>query len=350
MSLNPMSPTINEDDVLALLKDTFSHREPLLNDAAVLPSMPDQTIVCSDNVVEGIHYRGSAAPEVVANLLLTRVVSDQAACGALPHAITLNFILSATMTPAYLAAMIVHLNTVCEKLNIRLLGGDTSITPAKTSCYSVTCFGSASHFLRRDLAVDGQLVYVTGVIGDAYTADAIAMKRLVPGSDMKRLVPGSDTINEYFRTQPTRFTPRVDVMQELSAHIDCAIDISDGLLRDAHTLGSASDKVIILFHDDIPTSPEMKEMLAPLTPQKRAHHFEKSLTWGGDYEVLFTTYASNAPLIAQTMKEFGVPLTCIGYVGKSSPSTTQFVSLRNHDNCDITPKKLGFTHGMDNVT
>ncbi len=344
MSPKKLSQKINEDDVLALLKDTFSQREDLLNDGAVLacPSKKssDHTIVCTDNLVEGIHYQATDTPETVANLLLTRVVSDQAASGAMPYAITLNFILSADMTPSYLSAMLTQLNALCADLNICLLGGDTSITPASSSSFSITCFGTGSRILRRDLAVDGQLVYVTGFIGDAFAAHKINMKCLTSLSEK-----GTD----YYHEHATRFTPRVHVMQVLDECIDCAIDISDGLLLDAHKLGSASSKVITLFHDDIPISPEMQEILSELPKTEAEDLRNQSLSWGGDYEVLFTTYATNAARIEETMNTHNVPLTCIGYVAKSQPATTQFVSLRNDVDRDITPQKLGFTHGMGDL-
>ncbi|USO01155.1 MAG: thiamine-monophosphate kinase [Alphaproteobacteria bacterium] len=329
-----MHQGLTESHVIDALRRAFPHDADLHNDAAMHHATSHEIIVCSDNCIEGIHFHNTDSPKTVVKRFMCRVFSDLAASGAYPTAISLNFMLGSRITLSYITEMIAHIKDICESDNIRLLGGDTSLLPGETSAFSITALGHTDHRLRRDLAIDGQLLFVTGTIGDSYLAFMIKSGKLT--------APTS-AIREYFYAHDESPNARVSCMQTLCPHIDCAIDISDGLLQDAHNLGLSSNKHTVIHISDIPLSVQACAVLQACDSDTRQELLIKMLTWGDDYEVLFTAYPETLLPIKKVQEIHSLPVTCIGYVGIKKDKNS-CVTLIASDGSDITPSVLGYAH------
>src|ERR1700733_11028519 len=139
----------------------------LTDDAAILKALGDDIVVTTDAIVEGVHFLSDDPPDSIARKALGVNLSDLAAKGATPAGCVLTLALR-TADEAWLSAFARALGEETTKFGCPLLGGDTVSTPGPLMI-SVTAFGRvpAGKMVRRNGAKPGDLVVVTGTIGDA---------------------------------------------------------------------------------------------------------------------------------------------------------------------------------------
>ena len=155
-----------------------------------------------------------------------------------------------------------------------LLGGDTVSTPGPLTV-SLTMLGwvPAGRMIRRGGARAGDLLMVSGVIGDGWLGLAAA----------RGLVADADG---YLAGRFRLPTPRLDLRGALRAGASAAADGSDGLIADAGHIARASRVRLRLDLDALPLSPAAQAWLAAQPDRLDAL---RSLAVGGDdYEVVCT--------------------------------------------------------------
>ena len=137
------------------------------DDAAILRAFGDDIVVTTDAIVEGVHFLSDDPPDTIARKALGVNLSDLAAKGAAPAGCVLTLALR-TADEAWLSAFAQALGEDTAKFGCPLLGGDTVSTPGPLMI-SVTAFGrvASGKMVRRNGAKPGDLVVVTGTIGDA---------------------------------------------------------------------------------------------------------------------------------------------------------------------------------------
>ena len=143
----------------------------LRDDAAVLRPPEGLEIVLScDTVIEGVHFLSDDPPDSIGHKALAVNLSDLAAKGARPYVYLLALSLPATrVTPDWLEAFASGLGDLQRHCGISLAGGDTTKTPGPL-CITITALGLVphGHAALRHGGKRGDLLYVTGTIGDAY--------------------------------------------------------------------------------------------------------------------------------------------------------------------------------------
>ena len=115
----------------------------------------------------------------------------------------------------------------CRRLRCPLLGGDTDRTPGPVTI-SIAAFGIVPHgtMVRRSGARAGDLVFVTGTIGDA--ALGLVLRRDPAAASAGRSMRQRDhLIARYLVPQP-----RNALAEALRLHASAAMDVSDGLAGD----------------------------------------------------------------------------------------------------------------------
>jgi hypothetical protein len=170
-----------------------------------------------------------------------------------------------------------------------LLGGDTISAPARV--LGLTAIGRAAGPVpSRTGARPGDQLWVSGTIGDA-------------GAGLKALrgeLARSDALIERYRNP----RPRLEAGQRLAGVVSAMMDVSDGLLIDAHRLAAASACGIDLALDAVPLS---EAYLAACGAARL-----EAATAGDDYELLFTASPDAAPRLLALADALGLPLTRIG--------------------------------------
>lgn len=265
------------------------------DDAALLdPELFDgqQMVICTDTMVEGIHFLNDTAPRTLGHKSLAVNLSDLAAMGAEPLAATLSLTLpeaDARWTEQFMGGW----QALAEQHNLQLVGGDTTRGPL---CIAVTAIGRVppSQALLRQSAQAGDLILVTGTLGDA----ALALSRRLDGRSM-------DTELARRLDQPE---PRVAFACRSRGSIRACIDVSDGLVADLNHLLAASQCGASIRVDELPLS-EWLECLPD--PQQAC---DLALTGGDDYELCLSCAPEEVAAVRQVAEALSLRLSCIGTV------------------------------------
>ena len=261
----------------------------LADDAALLPQKPGHDLVITtDAIAEGVDFFGFDPSATIAQKALRVNLSDLAAKGAQPAHYLLNLSLPHTITPEWLAGFARGLAEDQQTFGISLLGGDTSATDGSLAI-AVTAFGTVPQgtMVRRNSAMPGDHVYVTGTIGDSGGGLAIFRREKHSLSDDQR----DALIGRYRVPQPP-----VDFASTLRSIATASIDVSDGLIADLGHIASASKARIIVDGAAVPLSAPLRALWGDST-------LLRAVVAGDDYQIAFT----GPPGLAG-------PFTCIGHV------------------------------------
>jgi thiamine-monophosphate kinase len=262
------------------------------DDAAVLEPAPGrQLVVCTDTLVEGVHFPVGTDPRAIGHKSLAVNLSDLAAMGAEPD----WFLLALTLPDAdeqWLAAFASGMGDLAARSGIALVGGDTTHGPLSIT---VTAAGSVAPgtALTRSGARSGDLVAVSGCPGRAAQALAAVLAHEEP--DCR----GLEAL-EYPE-------PRLALGKALCGLATACIDLSDGLLADlGHILAQSGVGAEL----DLGSLPES----GPLAALPDEQRWQLQLGGGDDYELCFTVPARKQKELAALALSCELDLSVIGEV------------------------------------
>jgi thiamine-monophosphate kinase len=278
----------------------------LVDDAAVIaPPAGCDMVLTTDGVIAGVHYFPNDRPETVGRKALRMNLSDLAAKGAAPLGFLLSLALPAGIDEAWIAAFAKGLGEDAEHYGCPLLGGDTDHTPGPTSV-SIAAFGAVPHgkMVRRSTAKAGDLVVVTGTIGDA--ALGVLLRREEGLAKRWRL---SEAMSAHLRQRYLLPQPRNALAAAVLQNASAAMDVSDGLAGDLAKLCRASG---VAAEIDVARVPLSDAVRAAVAAEPAA--LETALTGGDDYEIILTLPAEKLEAFAAAAKAAGVAATAIGRI------------------------------------
>jgi thiamine-monophosphate kinase len=285
----------------------------LIDDAAVLDIGDGALVLTHDMIVEGVHYLPDDPPADVAWKLVAVNLSDLAAKGARPIGALLGFTLG---DEAWDRAFAEGLGQALAAFDLPLLGGDTVTAPVRV--LGLTALGRTAQIPpERSGARPGDHLWVSGTIGDAGAGLAMLQGRLTP----------DDALVERYRLP----RPRLEAGQRLAPLVGAMMDVSDGLLIDAHRMAAASGCGLDLTLDAIPLS---NAYLAACGEARLG-----AATAGDDYELLFAAPPRAAQTILALAEEIGLPFTPIGTAVVGAGLT-----LSENGAPIPLPARLGFEH------
>lgn len=264
-----------------------------LTDDAALIDIPAgrRLVVTADALVAGVHFFPDDPPDLIARKMLRVNLSDLAAMGATPLAYVMTCCFPATIDETWLAGFAEGLAQDQREFDIALMGGDTTATPGPLTL-SLTAMGSVAtgQELRRSTARPGDLVAVSGSIGDAALGLAVLRGRIPKGEGTEAL------ISRYHLPQP-----RIALGQRLAGRATACMDISDGLAGDLAHICEASGLGAVIEAARVPLSAQARAIVA-----RDPKWLTTVLTGGDDYELLFTLPPARESELA------GLPVTVIG--------------------------------------
>lgn len=290
----------------------------LRDDAAVLaPRAGYDLVLTVDALVAGVHFFADDPPASIARKALAVNVSDLAAKGADPAGFLLSLALPQAWTEAWLADFAEGLGRAARDWRCPLLGGDT-VRASGGLTLSVTAFGEvpSGAMVLRSTARPGDLVCVTGTIGDAALGLALRRREIAASSGLParaeepRWAAGLTTahrgllLDRYLHPQP-----RIVLSPAVRAHAQAAMDVSDGLAGDLAKMLSASGVTAVIDADRLPLSHAAGAALAA-----EPGLMDRILTGGDDYEILCSVAPDQLAGFQSQAHEAGVPLTAIGEV------------------------------------
>ncbi|MGD8593622.1 MAG: thiamine-phosphate kinase [Gammaproteobacteria bacterium] len=290
------------------IRDYFSkqtvHRTDVelgIGDDCALLSIPQDSVlaVSVDVLVSGVHFPEQTSAEDIGYKSLAVSLSDIAAMGAEPAWLTLAIALP-SLDEAWLDKFCQGLFGLANRYNVQLVGGDTTTGPLVVTTH-VAGYVAKNRALRRNGAKPGELVYVTGTIGEA----GLGLKILQGSLEL----PSQYTyFNDKLIERLNRPTPRVEIGKALVGIATAAIDISDGVAADLNHILEMSQVGARLQVEKIPVSDCFPEIF------EQSGGWEQILAAGDDYELLFTAPQGTEDKLQKLAEKHSCNITCIGRI------------------------------------
>lgn len=242
-----------------------------VGDDCALLEMPAgrQLAVTIDTLVEGVHFAAAANAEALGHKTLAVNLSDLAAMGADPAWATLALTLPRA-DEAWLEAFARGFGGLAREHGVALVGGDTTRGPLSITVQAHG-FVEPGGALLRSGARAGDLVYVTGTLGDAGLALMVQQGLYTAPEHLA-----------FLRRRLDRPVPRVEAGRRLRGLASAAIDVSDGLASDLGHILRASGCGATLHLEQLPLSPALREYV------QDTGDWSPPLSAGDDYELCVT--------------------------------------------------------------
>lgn len=292
------------------------------DDAAALVPTPDHvTLITSDMLLEGVHFDLSFCdPESLGRKSLSVNISDLAAMGARPRQFLLGIALPKDIPVEFIDRFMSGMLEQAERFGVTLVGGDTCASKGGL-VISVTALGEQRPelVLKRSGARPGDLVCVTGTVGDA----AAGLEALRRGEREGFLV-----------SRQLDPTPRVEAGVALAekALASAMIDVSDGVMQDLGHICEMSGVGARLELSKLPLSAGYRAACG-------AESYALALSGGEDYELLFCVPKGRLAEVEELFARLEPGFTVVGEIVEG-----EGVAARHPDGTSYSAQQRGFDH------
>jgi thiamine-monophosphate kinase len=271
-----------------------------------------------DTLVENIHFPSAAKSSDLGHKSLAVSLSDIAAMGAIPRSALLALTLPSA-DEAWLQAYAQGFFALAKQYQVDLIGGNITRGPLSITVVANGLVPQGEALLRSGAKV-GDLIYVTGTLGDA-------------GLALHWLEKNAEHIDEFLLKRFYQPTPRVTAGIALRGLASAAIDISDGFCADLEKILLASKVGARVYAEKLPLS----------APMRRCNDQEKpwqyALNAGEDYELCFTLAKEKQSHLEKIVMALGCDVHYVGDV-VAAPG----LSVMDPQGQLITLKKKGYEH------
>jgi thiamine-monophosphate kinase len=265
--------------------------------AALAVNGADYLLWTVDTLVEGVHFD-------LAYTSLTRLgwkslavnLSDIAAMGGEPRHALLSLGWPPTRDRRLALEFAAGLAQAAREYNVAVIGGDTVASPHGL-VVTVTLTGSVpgAQMLRRSGAQVGDLIFVTGPLGEAAAGLEILRRGLDLAPDLQQPL-----VEAQLLPRPQLIAGRLLAREGLATAL---IDTSDGVATDLYHICQASGVGARIPAATVPISPRV-QTAAPVLGRDP---LTLALTGGEDYLLLFTSPPAAVARLAQSFSAAGLP-------------------------------------------
>ncbi|MDR0955084.1 MAG: thiamine-phosphate kinase [Rikenellaceae bacterium] len=307
-----------------------SGAEGIGDDGAVIPLSDRQSlVVTTDMLIEGVHFvRSAIRPEDLGYKTLAVNLSDVAAMGAVPIASFLSVGWPADVSEAWREGFLQGYRSLSEEFGVPLLGGDT--TASGRIVLSVTALGKVSNerIKRRNGARVGDLICLTGSLGDS--AAGLVIQTEQPENEAEKQL-----LRAHHRPRP--YIKEGEWLGGQRA-VHAMMDVSDGIASDLRHILDESGVSARIDLDRLPISAALRDVAA-----RRGWDAEQLAAAGGEDYVLLLTVDPQAfeAVNREYHLTFGTPLHPIGTIeaAEAEPSIAW-----SREGKIISINWQGFTH------
>ncbi|HEY0681865.1 MAG TPA: thiamine-phosphate kinase [Steroidobacter sp.] len=317
--------SLGEFDIIARYFARKSTRGDVLlgvgDDAAVLDVQPGRKLVVAmDTIVEGVHFLADSDAADIGYRAIAVNLSDLAAMGAEPAWMTMSLSLPRA-NEQWLSGFASGLFELADEYNVALVGGDTVRGPLVVTV-QIAGWVEADAWLTRSGAKPGDLLFVSGIPGEAAAGLAVIQRRMLGGEAAA-----------FLKHRFLRPRPRIALGRQLRTVASAAMDVSDGLITDLKKLCVASGCGAQLNVDLLPESAAMRELF------EADDGLQYALAGGDDYELLFTLPPDRAPAVLSAL-QLEQRVTQIGVMTLGEEGTVQCL----RDGQPFRIKRAGYDH------
>ncbi|MEM3555764.1 MAG: thiamine-phosphate kinase [Candidatus Micrarchaeia archaeon] len=268
---------LGERKLIELLTEKLYRNKSIISgagedDAALLKFNGKQLALTSDIMFHSTHFPPSMKSQQIGRKIAVANLSDLAAVGAKPLGMLFSFGIPPQLDFRILRGIIKGINLTCSEYNAPFIGGDTKKAKELTIC-GIALGEIIGKPMRRCNAREGDIVAVTGEIGDAF----LGLRIVKEGVDSKKY----EKLKNAFLNPKARVREGIAIA-ELGVRA-AGMDITDGLLFSAGEIARMSRVCLSLDSEKIPISKEAEEFT-----EKHEISRKTLLNNGEDYELIIT--------------------------------------------------------------
>jgi thiamine-monophosphate kinase len=291
------------------------------DDAAAVETGP-LTLVTTDCLVEGIHFRREwSPPRLLGRKALSVNLSDIACMSGLSRYATVSLCLPPDVPLEFVDGLYDGLLERAAETGVSLVGGNLSAS--QVVVVDLTVLGRGDRLLRRTGAAAGDLVVVTGTLGAA----AAGLRALEKGARLDGEGALSDRgpwaadaadglvpcLRAHLDPAPPLAFGRALAEQEAVVH--AALDLSDGLSGDLLTLCEENDLSAWIEPEWLPVDPAA----ARLEKESGGDAFSLALHGGEDYQMLLAVPPERVDTLREVATVWSVTLSVVGQLAAGPP-------------------------------
>lgn len=300
------------------------------------------TLVTTDTLVEGVHFRRDwAPPRLLGRKALTVNLSDIAAMAGIPRFVTVSLCLPADASIGFVDGLYDGLLERSAETGVSIVGGNLTRTSGPI-VIDVAVMGQGDRLIRRSGARPGDLAVVTGTLGAAAAGLRVLSQGARLSEDGYLISTGlwtessSNALSHCLRAHLDP-TPPLALGRTLSEHdiVHAAMDISDGLSADLLQICRESDVSAFVEATAVPIDP----WAAGLERARGGDALALALHGGEDYQLLLALAPEKLDALKDLAVIWDLPLTAVGRFADGEPR----VSLRNGE-AEEPLEPLGFDH------
>ncbi|MDR2017428.1 MAG: thiamine-phosphate kinase [Syntrophobacterales bacterium] len=291
---------IPENELIRRLKRFEKKSQKIIrgigDDGAVVGMSRGEYVFVQDTVVEHVHFEFAFMDaRAVGKKALYVNISDIFSMGAIPLYFLVTIGIPGSMSYDDIRQLYAGMMQVAREFNVSLIGGDTSATKSDFFI-DISAVGKlvTDHYLGRDGTKEGDLIGVTGFLGES----AYGLYLLKKGIRRKK----SRFIERYVNPKPPYGVWKELIDRRIPSGM---MDISDGLIIDLERMMKESRKGAHVYFERLPVPRELV--------RKGKEHF--ALSGGEDYQFLFSFHPAKLAAIEE-LQQKGLPVSVIGRVIK----------------------------------
>lgn len=285
------------------------------DDAAALETGP-LTLVTTDSMVEGIHFRREwSPPRLLGRKALTVNLADIGAMAGVPRYATVSLCLPPDLPVAFVDGLYDGLLERAAETGVHIVGGNLSAIDGPI-VVDVAVLGQGDRLVRRSGAVPGDLVVVTGTLGAAAAGLSLLKQGARLGSEGEIESTGvwtessAPALLRCLRAQldPSPPLALARALAEQEGLVHAGIDLSDGLSGDLGELCNDGDVSAWIDTGTLPVDPQA----AGLARASGGNSLELALHGGEDYQLLLAVPPDQLDALRDFTVVWDIPLAVIG--------------------------------------
>jgi len=287
---------INEKELIAGIREDFGIESQEVvelgigDDAAVIKSEGKKLVLTKDLLIEDVHFIFSShPPALLGRKSLCINLSDIAAGGCTPKYALLGLGLPSKAKAEWVQEFFSGFKEASLEYNTALIGGD--VTQADKIVISISLIGEGERYIRRGGAQPGDLLYVSGTLGDSAQGLILSKQGIGLGEGLN-----TDFLLRAFFDP----IPRVSLGKKL-AELKLAsamIDISDGLSVDLEHICEESSSGAEIELNRVPISAELSSV--------SKNPLDLALNGGEDYQLLFAVPPEKEKQVSNLFNKFKI--------------------------------------------
>ncbi len=296
------------------------------DDSAAVKIDPGKLLLATtDSQIEDIHFiKKLITAKEIARKSVAVSVSDIGAMGGIPRFFLATLGYSKNEDHNFLEELMDGFQSGADEFEIELIGGNLSSSNKIFIGVAVLGEVEPDNLVRRTGAKPGDLIYLSGTVGDSALGRKILFSKNLESDD-------------YLIKRHTIPRPRLTLGRELAKKrlVNSMIDISDGLILDLERLTVQNGLGARIYIDRIPISSNYRKRIQDVSENT----YNLAMSGGEDYELLFSSPRNKRNEIKNISLRPKVKITEIGHIVE-----TPLIQILNADGNETKFSERGFVH------